>query len=153
VKWTKDFNCILLQCFFNMKLIVWYDFFLLISILNKNNFSIKFFKRQSIFAIDRIIIKSNQNYLNLNASSTNATGEFTLSAHVNILLEMAEPIIIKLILKHFDNGLYVKSFLVVNIDICTFFKATSSNPLFKKVYDFVRQFGKVVKRCPFKKVC
>jgi hypothetical protein len=88
----------------------------------------------------------------LNASSSNATGEFTLTAHVDILLELAEPTIIKLILKHFANGVYVKSFLAVNIDICTFFKATSSNPLFKKVYDFVRQFGKVVTRCPFKKV-
>jgi hypothetical protein len=42
----------------------------------------------------------------LNACSSNATGEFTLTAHVDILLELAEPIIIKLMLKHFANGVH-----------------------------------------------
>jgi hypothetical protein len=68
------------------------------------------------------------------------------------LIDLEQPVIVRVTLNHFANGLYVKSFLNIEIDVCVFLKTTSGNPVFKRIYAETRQFGILPSKCPVKKV-
>jgi hypothetical protein len=79
-------------------------------------------------------------------------GVSRITSYLEVSVDLDKPIVAQLNLKHFTNGAYVKSFMNIDVEACSFFKATSSNPIAMKVFDYVRQFGKIATRCPIKKV-
>jgi hypothetical protein len=102
--------------------------------------------------MDKIIAKSNENYLNVNASINTINDVSSLTINFEILAELVRPINVQINLKHFANGVYVKSFMNVKVEACDFFKATSSNLLAMNIYENLRSYGKIATRCPMKKV-
>jgi hypothetical protein len=102
--------------------------------------------------MDKVIATSNENYLNVNASIDNINGVSSVNLHWNLLVELVKPIVVQINLKHLASGVYVKSFIKIDVEACNFFKAPSSNPLAKIIYEHVRKFGKIPTRCPIKKV-
>jgi hypothetical protein len=102
--------------------------------------------------MDKVIPKSNENYFKVNASIDKTNNVSRLTLHLDLLVELVQPIVVQLKLKHFEKGVYIKSFMNVEIEACNFLKTTSSNPLAMNIYEHVRKFGKIPTRCPIKKV-
>jgi hypothetical protein len=102
--------------------------------------------------MDKVVATSNENYLKMNASIETRNGLSSLTIHSNLLVELVKPIVVQLKLKHFANGVYVKSFINLEVEACDFFTTISSNPIANKIYEHVRKFGKIPTRCPIKMV-
>jgi Protein of unknown function (DUF1091) len=111
-------------------------------------FPLKFLKRNSIASFEKLEFKTDPTLVSMNASLQNGT----ITAYAEFFSDIPPPINFQLNLKHFSNGAYIKSFMNVEIDLCAFLKSTDQNPLFKKIFEFVRSFGKIFDRCPLKQV-
>jgi Protein of unknown function (DUF1091) len=75
-----------------------------------------------------------------------------ISVNLNFIVDVPSPINIVVTVKHFSNGAYVKSFLNVDTELCSFLKTKNQNLVFKQIFDYVRTMGKVGTRCPLKRV-
>jgi dihydroorotate dehydrogenase len=102
--------------------------------------------------MDKVVANPNAKYLTVNVSIDNTNGVSRLNIHTDFLVELVKPIVAQINLKHFANGVYVKSFINIEVEACDFFKTSSSNPLANKFYEYARKFGKIATRCPIKKV-
>jgi Protein of unknown function (DUF1091) len=83
----------------------------------------------------------------------NATLDTTkFSVNFDLQVDVPAPINIVITIKHFSNGAYVKSFLNVDTELCSFLKNKSQNLVFTNIFDYFRTMGKVGTRCPWKRV-
>jgi Protein of unknown function (DUF1091) len=113
---------------------------------------VQYFNRKSSLNVEKIEIQANENILLANGSTLDSNNNTAaLSIHFTTLIELKQPIVISFKLKQLQNGVYVKSFMNLDFELCGFYKSTGSNPVFKSVYSYARQFGIIPMRCPIKR--
>jgi Protein of unknown function (DUF1091) len=75
-----------------------------------------------------------------------------ITSYADFLVDVPAPIKVLLTLKHFSNGAYVRSFMNIEVEICGFLRTTDQNLVLRKIYEFMRSYGKIPNRCPLRRV-
>jgi Protein of unknown function (DUF1091) len=112
----------------------------------------KYFRRNAIIVNKEVKVLGNPKYVRqalASISNTNGVAKITLTFDLTVTLEA--PIQWSVSIMHKENEVFIRSFLNANIEICSFFRTGSMNPLFQQIYANARQFGKVPSRCPIKR--
>jgi hypothetical protein len=102
--------------------------------------------------LEKVEVETNPQYLLANVTIVKTNGVNKGSFNVSILNDIDASIFVNISLKQLIKNAYVPSYLNVELEICEFFKTNNANPIFKAIFNYVRQFGKLPSRCPFKKV-
>jgi Protein of unknown function (DUF1091) len=90
---------------------------------------------------------------NPNIVSANSTlDDVKLSVNFDFMVDFPSPINVGFAIRHFSNGAYVKSFINIEIEFCSFLKTKHQNLVFRNVFDYIRKMGKMGTRCPLKRV-
>jgi Protein of unknown function (DUF1091) len=121
--------------------------------VSKFKFCSKFFTRDSVIVIDKIESSSDENIMQSNATIVREGNRSLMTIYYNVLTEIKPPIFQQLNIKYSSKDqAFDKTIIDININMCSIFVMKGRNPIFDKVYEYSRKFGKVFDRCPLKKV-
>jgi hypothetical protein len=98
--------------------------------------------------LEKVEVETNPKYILANVTMVENKGYL----NVSVLNDIDAPIFVNISMKQLIKKAYVQSYLNFELEICEFLKTKNANPIFKAIFNYVREFGKIPSRCPVKKV-